>query len=239
MGRQRIQGGRRRAQGQRASTALRRESASDRRREYEATFLTREQGVELLDAARGDRLEALFVLAATTGMRQGELLGALWRNVDLERREIRVLTQLARAKDEGAWALHEPKWGSKRTVTLPEMTVRALKAHRIRQHEERLRAGAAWHDGLVFATEIGTPISASNLLRRSFKPLLARAGLPPMRFHDLRHSSATIALAAGVPMRVVMATLGHSQVRTTLRYAHVARELADEAAAAMNRALGG
>ncbi len=87
----------------------------------------------------------------------------------------------------------------------------------------------------MFATEIGTPISASNLLRRSFKPLLARAGLPPMRFLDLRHSAATIALAAGVPMRVVVATVGHSQMRTTLRYAHVARELAREAAAAMDR----
>lgn len=141
----------------------------------------------------------------------------------------------------------EPKWGSKRTVVMPEATVRALRAHKVRQNEERLRAGTAWVDrGLVFTTTTGTPVSATNLLKRSFHRICERAGIPygtrtrrGLRFHDLRHSAATLLLAQGVSQRAVMEILGHSTLRMTQRYMHVVPQLLEEAAAAMDRVLGG
>jgi len=137
--------------------------------------------------------------------------------------------------------IKEPKWHSNRTVALPDVTVRALRMHKVQQTAERLQAGHRWVDrDLVFTTAIGTAISASNLVRRNFKPLLERAGLPrPVRFQDLRHSAATLLLAQGVPLRVVSGMLGHSTMRVTERYAKVVPELYEAAAAAMDRALGG
>jgi integrase len=118
--------------------------------------------------------------------------------------------------------------------------VRALRAHKVQQAAERLRAGSRWVDhDLVFTTRVGTAISASNLVNRNFKPLLDRAGLPGrIRFQDLRHSAATLLLAQGVPLRVVSAMLGHSTMRVTERYAAVVPELHAAAAAAMDRAFG-
>ncbi|MDP9225701.1 MAG: hypothetical protein M3P18_18045 [Actinomycetota bacterium] len=112
--------------------------------------------------------------------------------------------QAQRVKHRGI-VFKEPKWHSKRTLALPEVTERALRAHRLKQTAERLRVGSAWVDlDLVFTTGIGTAISASNLVNRNFKPLLLRAGLPrELRFQDLRHSAATLLLAQGVPLRVV------------------------------------
>ncbi len=207
-------------------------------RVYEATYLTRDEASALLEAAEGDRLEALYSVAIPLGLRQGEILGLRWDDVDLEAKQLHVRVQLQFVKGTG-FVLKEPKWHSKRTIPLPDITLRALRAHKIRQVEERLRAGTTWQDhGLVFATEIGTPISATNLLKRSFKPILAKAELRrPVRFHDLRHSAATLLLTMGVPLKVISVILGHSTTRMTERYAAVVPELAREAAAAMDRAL--
>ncbi|HYN10938.1 MAG TPA: site-specific integrase [Vicinamibacterales bacterium] len=134
----------------------------------------------------------------------------------------------------------EPKSArSRRTIALPEVTVATLRAHRREQLESRLAAGSEWRDaGLVFTTSIGTPIEQSNL-SKSFKALLKDAGLPPIRLHDLRHTAATLLLTQGVSPRVIMETLGHSQISLTMNtYSHVLPELQREAAAKMDAALG-
>lgn len=190
----------------------------------------------LLRAATGDRYEALYVVAVTTGLRSGELLGLRWADVDLANGTLHVRQQAQRTR--GGWTFVEPKTGAgRRTVTLPAMTVESLKAHRIRQNEERLKLGAAWEDlDLVFANEVGRPVERQNLQRRSFEPLLKRAKLRPIRFHDLRHSAATLLLTEGVHPKVVQERLGHATISVTLDiYSHVLPSMQREAAAKLDR----
>lgn len=193
----------------------------------------------LLDAAAGDRLEALYVLALLTGLRAGELLGLRWTDLDLDRGELTVRQQVQRVA--GAWLTSEPKTErGRRTLGLPSRAVEALRGRRVRQAEERLRAGAAWQEsGLVFTTEIGTPIERGNILRRSFRPLLERAGLPPMRFHDLRHTAATLLLADGENVKAVQERLGHAAASMTLDvYGHVMPGYQHAVAARLDRLFG-
>jgi integrase len=145
------------------------------------------------------------------------------------------------AKVKTSLQLVEPKSKqSRRTIALPTMTIEALKTHRRRQLEARLVAGRAWQErDLVFTTSIGTPIEMSNL-SKAFKALLAKAGLPAIRIHDLRHTAATLLLTQGVDPRTIMETLGHSQISLTLNtYAHVLPRLQRDAADRMNRILVG
>jgi hypothetical protein len=124
-------------------------------------------------------------------------------------------------------------------VYIPRVVIDALQHHKAVQTQERLLAGTRWHEtGLVFTSTIGTPIEVGNL-RRQFWKLLDKAGLPRMRFHDLRHSCASLLLVQGVPARVVMETLGHSNISITMdTYTHALPELQRQAADAMDRALG-
>lgn len=205
----------------------------------EMTALTPEQVSLFLAAARGDRLEALYVAAVTTGMRQGELLALRWSDVDLETRTVRVRATLMVTK--GGFEFAEPKSArSRRQISLTLTAIAALRRHRAGQLEERLGAGSSWTDhDLVFASEIGGPLDGSNILRRSFHPLLHRAGLPRVRFHDLRHSAATLMLSRGVPLKIVSEILGHSQISLTAdTYMHVTPGMQREAAAAVDAALG-
>ncbi len=193
----------------------------------------------MLTEAKEDHFEALYVLAVTTGLRQGELLGLSWEDVDLDSGVLRVRRTLqALGFPKGAPAtLTEPKTPrSRRSVKLTAMAVEALKEHRQRQDEERQVAGDAWKDrGLVFPTQVGTPVNYANLNHRSFKPLLKRAGLPNIRFHDLRHTCATLLLSKGVHPKIVSDVLGHASVAITLdTYSHVIPGLGDAAAGAMN-----
>ena len=135
----------------------------------------------------------------------------------------------------------EPKTKrSKRALSVPDGIVKALRAHRLRQNEERLAAGAEWDDrGLIFCTMLGRPLSASHVVNGSFRRIARKADAPPgLRLHDLRHSSASLLLAQGVAARTVMEVLGHSTLAMTTRYQHVASELMVEAARAMDSALG-
>lgn len=194
-----------------------------------------------LEAARGDRFEALYVVAVTTGMRRGELLGLRWSDVTLdELATLRVARQLQRLRDGSGLQFVSPKSGKGRTIRLAPRTVEALKAHRARQAEEKLRAGSLYEDGgLVFATEVGTPLEPSNVDRRSFKPLLEKAGLPDMRFHDLRHTCATVLLSEGVNPKFVQELLGHADIKMTLgTYSHFLPSMGDQTALAMESALG-
>ena len=202
--------------------------------------LSPEQARQLLDTAAGDRLGALYVLALSTGMRQGELLALHWENLDLDAASLQVRGTLRRV--DGGLAVLEPKTAaSRRQITMPAAAVDALRRHRAAQNEERLRIGSAWHDNdLVFANEIGRPIEPGNLVRRSFQALLAQAGLPRIRFHDLRHTAATLMLSRGVHSKIAAETLGHSRVGVTLDiYSHVTPTMQREAAAAMDEVLRG
>jgi integrase len=185
--------------------------------------LTAEEARQFLAAVRGDRLEALYVLALTLGLRQGELLGLRWSDVDLDAGTLRVTHALQRI--DGVYRLVEPKTtAARRVLPLPPTAAAALRAHRTRQLTERLRLGPAWQDpipDLVFTRPDGRPLEGTAVTQR-FQRQLAAAGLRRVRFHDLRHSCASLLVAQGVPTRVVMEILGHSQVSTTLGiYAHV------------------
>jgi len=206
------------------------------------TFRGHIDATGLLEAVRGDRLEALFTVALALGLRQGEALGLRWPDIDLEAGTLSVQRSLQRVN--GEWLSPEPKTTrSRRTVPLPGPVTVALREHRARQLVERLRLGAAWQGerwgDLVFADEAGGPLSGFHV-SRPFKALLAVAGLPPMRYHDLRHGAASLMAAQGVPARVAMEILGHSQISTTMNiYAHVAPELGRDAAERIGAALWG
>jgi integrase len=192
----------------------------------------------LLDTAEGDRLEALYVLAIHTGMRQGELLGLKWENVDLAANAIRVRHTLLRTK--GRVILGEPKTKkSRRTVNLTGAASRALEEHLERQLKVMERLGDLYRDqGLVFTTEVGTPINPSNLRKRSFAPLLQKAGLPHLRFHDLRHTCATLLLSKNIHPKYVQELLGHATVSITLdTYSHVLPGMGNQVAEAMEDVL--
>ena len=200
--------------------------------------LTPTQSRALLEAARGDRLEALYRVALSLGLRRGEALGLRWSDIDLEARTLRV--EVALGVIDGKLVLGEPKTEtSRRTLPLPAALVPALRTHHARQLEERLAAGGKWQDtGYVFTSSVGTPIHPGNLMK-SFHALLGRAGLPRIRFHDLRHSCASLLAAQGVPARVAMEVLGHSDIRITQNiYTHVFDEARHEATDAIDRALG-
>lgn len=138
--------------------------------------LTSEQARVLMDAAKGDRYEALYVLAVTTGLRRGELLGLKWEDIDLEAGVLRVRRALA----SDARTFVQPKTAkSRRGIRLNSGALEALREHRERQLNERQRLDSLWRDhGLVFPSRVGTPLNPENLVKRSFKPLLERTGLP-------------------------------------------------------------
>jgi integrase len=196
----------------------------------------------LLNAAVGTRLEALLTLAVTTGMREGELLGLKWRNVNLDRRYLQVQTQLRRLRNAGL-TIKDTKTGpSRRKIELSDLAVDALRRHRARQIEDRLALGPAWHDefDLVFPNGVGNPMDASDLAERTYPRLVKQAGLPYIRFHDLRHTAATLLLLKGVHPKKVSEMLGHASVAITLTiYSHVLPSLGRDTASAMDALLGG
>jgi integrase len=202
--------------------------------------LTIEQARTFRAAIAGDRLEALYLVAVGCGLRQGEILGLRWGDVDLEGRTLSVRNALARV--DGELRLVEPKSAtSRRIIPMPAFVAEALAAHRVRKATEALPRRPLPPDpfaDLVFTTTLGTPLDGISVTRR-FQRVLKAAGLPRQRFHDLRHAAASYMLAAGVPARVVMETLGHSEISLTLNtYSHVLPGLGRDAADRMDALLG-
>lgn len=194
----------------------------------------------LLNMAAGTRMEALLTLAVTTGMREGELLGLKWRAVNLDRRHLQVQTQLRRLRDKGL-TIKDVKTGtSRRKIELSELAVDALRRHRVQQAAERLKMGEAWHDhDLVFPNSVGNPMDAPPFLERGYARVIQQAGLPYIRFHDLRHTAATLLLLKGVHPKKVSEMLGHASVAITLTiYSHVLPSLGRDTASAMDDLLG-
>jgi len=199
--------------------------------------LTPEQARAFLDAARSDRLEALYRVALALGLRLGEALGLSWADVDFETGTLRVRHSLQRI--DGKLTLKVPKTEkSRRALTMPRTLAVALRDHRDRQAFEQAAAGNGWRDtGLVFTNALGGPLEPSNVLKR-FQAILAANGLPKQRFHDLRHCAASLLIAQGVPVKVVADILGHSQLATTSDlYGHVYPAAHRDAADLMDRIL--
>ncbi|MDQ6847662.1 MAG: site-specific integrase [Candidatus Dormibacteraeota bacterium] len=196
-----------------------------------------DQPARFLEAARGERLEALMVLAITSGMRQGELRALRWKDVDLNRGVLAV-TGSVTGTTRAAMTIGTPKSGKTRSVALGAVTVAALREHRRRQIEEQLLIGSERKDrGLVFCAELGEFLPTNTMVLLLHR-VLARAGLPRIRFHDLRHTAATLMLANGVHPKIVSEMLGHSTTAITLDlYSHVTPHMQQSAAATMDRAI--
>jgi len=194
-----------------------------------------------LDVALGEKLEALYTVAVTLGLRMGEAPGLRWQDVDLERRTLTInltVERIGRGRDSKLMLVEPKTLRSRRTLSLPEIAAKALRAHKVRQLEMRLAAGPLWQDfGLVFTTGKATPVEPRNLYR-DFRRILKRAGLPAIRFHDLRHSAASLMLAQGIPLRSIQEILGHSSIALTANlYSHVGEQLKREAADAIDALL--
>jgi integrase len=208
--------------------------------------LNLEQARAFRAVADTHRLGALFSVALACGLRLGEATGLRWQDLNLETGEVRVRQQLQRVGKE---LLLQPlkTAKSRRTLALPGVCLEALRTHRTRQLAERLKAGADWQDtGLVFTTyaprgtghTVGAPLHPRNVLR-VLHNLLEVAKLPRVRFHDLRHSAASLLIAAGVELVEVGLLLGHSELRVTADlYSHLQKQTAAKAARHMDAALG-
>ena len=208
---------------------------------FQARTLTADEARRLIDATAEDDLGPLWAVLIATGLRQGEALGLAWPDIDMTAGTLTVRRSLGRGWD-GRPKLGAPKSDrSRRTVALPAAARKALEAQRTRQDAAREAAGTAWQDvdGLVFTDAVGRPL-VGRYITPVLRSALARAELPPIRGHDVRHTNATLQLAAGVPLAVISRTLGHSTIAITADiYAAVTPDLRREAADAMDRALGG
>jgi integrase len=211
---------------------------------HEMKILTAEQTRVVLDGTADDPFGPLFAIAATTGLRQGELLGLSWPDLalDASRPTLTVRRSLARGEPGSAPMLAEPKTSrSRRTIELGPTAVRALKRQKARQAAAKLAVGPdLWQDvdSLVFTDEVGRPLHPWAVTKE-FSAALQRLGLPHVRFHDLRHGVASLLLAQGVPLRLVSEQLGHGSIQITSDvYAHLDSESKRASADALERAIG-
>lgn len=196
----------------------------------EMKTLTMEQANKLLDVVHGHRIEMLLTLALTTGMRRGELLALRWSDADLEKGTIQVRRTVDFIGKYG-YVENEPKTAAgRRMIVLPSFVVDMLKQHRFQQLELRMKAGSNWQEkNLVFTGLQGNYLNP-RYVPKMFDKILVEAGLPHIRFHDLRHSAATLLLSMGVHVKVVQEILGHSNISMTAdTYSHVLPSMQEEA----------
>jgi integrase len=191
----------------------------------EMMTLSPDEARKFLKVAKKDKWHLIFMLAITTGMRPEEYFGLQWKDIHFEKGTATIQRVLVWRRKGGGWTLEDPKTPkSRRTVPLPSSVLSELKKHSKKQQKEKKKLGDGYQDfDFVFATEIGTPLLNSNLMRRHFKPLLKAAELSEkIRLYDLRHTCATLLLSEEENPKVVSERLGHSTVVLTLdTYSHV------------------
>ena len=214
----------------------------------EMRALSPAEASQLLSGTAEDPMGPLYAVALGTGCRLGELLGLGWSDLAADSSSLTVRRALAEsgrlADDNGhrhtAWSLAEPKTRrSRRTIMVPTFVRKALQRQKAAQAAQRLAAGTAWQDqaDLMFTDALGNPMRP-DAVSRVFHETATRLGLQPIRFHDLRHSAASLMLSQGVPLKTVSETLGHASIAITADvYAHVTPDLRREAADALDRAL--
>jgi len=208
--------------------------------ESERRVLDETEAAEFLKACATKPHGLIFEFALLTGMRPEEYLALQWRDLNFERNAAQVRRALVRHKK--VWRFQEPKTkGSRRTVSLPGTLTRKLAAHKRAQAEQRLKLGSDWQvNDLIFCSETGTPLSIPNLTYRYFRPILTAATLPQIRLYDLRHSHATLLLAADEHVKIVSERLGHSTTRLTLdTYSHVLANMQEKTSAKLEEMLYG
>ncbi|MEW1604512.1 site-specific integrase [Streptomyces sp. DH-12] len=200
--------------------------------------LTADEARQFLAATRGHRLHALFELALHTGLRKGELLGLTWEDLNLDAATAAISRTLQRTAAGGLITLPTKTRASERRIALPSRCLHSLKLHHEQQQREREAADASWQPSEhVFTTAQGRPIDPTNLTR-AFATLLRKAGLRRIRFHDLRHSTATLLLEQGVELVVIKELLGHAHIGVTATvYAHVRLRLQRQAIDTLSTAL--
>lgn len=215
-----------------------------RKQRFEMQTLTIEQGQKLLDTLRGHKWEALYTLALATGLRRGEILGLKWQDIDLASGKIQVQRILSRVlagipEQKHIYVEAEPKTQkSRRSIEVAPFALTALRDHRVRQLEAKLKAGTCWeaHD-YVFCTSTGTHLNPNHVVDE-MKKLLKRADLPDIRFHDLRHSAASFLFAMEVHPKIVQELLGHSNISITMDiYSHMLPGMQQEAVKKLDQAL--
>jgi integrase len=214
---------------------------SSRQRDLEKVkALSPTQVRALLNAARGTREVALYTIALHTGLRQGELLGLRWEDVDLEKGKLSVRRSL-KVTDHGLDFGPPKNKASRRSVPLNRTAVTVLRAHRTRQNSERLAAPEWRETGLVFPNRVGGPMNPSNLYHREYKPLLKRSGLESegFTFHSLRHTFASVLCNSDVHAKKIQTLMGHSSITQTMdTYSHLMRGIGDDAVGELDEAFG-
>jgi integrase len=214
-----------------------------RQKRSERDALTLRQVLDFFEVAKGDRFEALYVLAVFTGMRPGEMLALRWSDLVLDDPEpvARVRRSLSK-DDDGRLVIKSTKTERGRAIALLPQVVEALRVHRRRQAEQRLKYSGLWrNEDLVFSSKTGSPMSWNNLVRRNLKPLMRAANMPQgTRPYDLRHTFATLMLEQGENPKVVQEVLGHSRVTHTMdTYSHVSPNIQKEAFGRLGKRLEG
>jgi integrase len=209
-----------------------------RKKRTEMSILTDSQVRAFLSAADQTRYGALFYLALNTGMRSGELFGLKWSDIDWSHRRLQVKRQLQHVPGYGL-VFTEPKTASgRRMIVISQNTVEKLRKHRNQQDLDRIVTGDQWQENdLVFPTKVGTPMFPANMYK-DFKNLLKKMGLPNIRFHDLRHTAATLMLQQGIHPKIVQERLGHADISMTLNtYSHVLPSMQEDAAEKLDELL--
>ncbi|HLZ57904.1 MAG TPA: site-specific integrase [Ktedonosporobacter sp.] len=215
-----------------------------RKERFDIKPFTEEQAQVFLTTIQGHKWEALFVLALATGMRRGELIGLKWQDINFKAGTLQVVRVLTRVptkmpEREHVYIEAEPKTEkSRRSIQLAPFALNALKEHRLRQLENKLQAGADWQDhDYVFCTLHGTHLNPNHIVVE-FKKLLRQADLPNIRFHDLRHSAASLLLSLGIHPKVVQELLGHTQISITMDvYSHLLPGMQKDAMSKLDEAL--
>lgn len=190
-------------------------------------YWNEEQVLTFLAVARKSRLYIACLLGVTTGMRVGEILGLRWQDIDFEREKLSIIQTLSQSGSEFSETKTD---GSRRSVALPDETLRSLKQHKVVISKEKLRVGSLYEDyDLVVCTSLGKPVHPANF-RNRWRKLVMQADVPYIRFHDLRHTHATLLLKQGVHPKIVSERLGHSNIQVTLNtYSHIMPGLQEEA----------